>query len=207
VTPVDRHRRRLGRRADTRRAEALVAAGRVIAERGAEATRFSDVSEASGIPVSTLQYYFGSREDLLAAAFRHASATEIAGLRQELDALSDPWEAIGLIVERAIEGYRPPAVEIGQLWVEAWCFARRDDEMRADVLKDYEAWRRLISGQIELGVAAGRFRPLASTDAAAGLVLALIDGIGMPLALGDPGIAAGAQTLLAAVAALLNPTN
>ena len=66
-----------GRRAGRRKIAVLEAACRVIAERGADATRFADVAAESGVPVSTLQYYFGSREDLLVAAFRHASGTEI----------------------------------------------------------------------------------------------------------------------------------
>ena len=51
------------RRAGRRKVQVLEAAGRVIAERGADATRFADVAAESAVPVSTLQYYFGSRED------------------------------------------------------------------------------------------------------------------------------------------------
>ena len=40
----------------------------VLADRGYAGTRFSDVSEASGVAVSTLQGYFGSREDMLIEA-------------------------------------------------------------------------------------------------------------------------------------------
>jgi AcrR family transcriptional regulator len=47
---------RPSRRAGRDRTEVLRAAGEVIAARGVEATRFSDVSAASGVPVSTLQY-------------------------------------------------------------------------------------------------------------------------------------------------------
>ena len=72
----------------------LEAACRVIAERGADATRFADVAAESGVPVSTLQYYFGSREDLLVAAFRHASSTEIAALEAEVAAIDDPWDQL-----------------------------------------------------------------------------------------------------------------
>jgi len=68
----------------------LEAACRVIADRGADATRFTDVAAESGVPVSTLQYYFGSREDLLVAAFRHASSAEIAALEAEIAAMDDP---------------------------------------------------------------------------------------------------------------------
>ena len=87
VQPTWRERRPPGRprpaRAGRRKLPVLEAACRVIAERGAEATRFTDVAAASGVPVSTLQYYFGSREDLLVAAFRHASANELAALEAD----------------------------------------------------------------------------------------------------------------------------
>src|SRR4029077_19952817 len=67
-----------GRRAGRRKIAVLEDAWRVIAERVADATPFADVAAESGVPVSTLQYYFGSREDLLVAAVRPASSTEIA---------------------------------------------------------------------------------------------------------------------------------
>src|SRR5580693_5425077 len=85
------------------------AAGRVIAERGADATRFADVAAESGVPVSTLQYYFGSREDLLVAAFRHASGTEIAALEAEVAEVADPWRRLARIVAGAVAGYQAGA--------------------------------------------------------------------------------------------------
>src|SRR6516162_7037797 len=88
--PAGRGQRRAGRR----KVAVLEAAGRVIAERGADATRFADVAAESGVPVSTLQYYFGSREDLLVAAFRHASGTEIAALEADVAAIAGPWEQL-----------------------------------------------------------------------------------------------------------------
>ncbi len=92
-----------GRRAGRRKIAVLEAACRVIADRGADATRFADVAAESGVPVSTLQYYFGSREDLLVAAFRHASGAEIAALEAEITALDDPWEQLERIVTRVAE--------------------------------------------------------------------------------------------------------
>src|SRR5215472_16523564 len=106
-----------GRRAGRRKIAVLEAAGRVIAERGADATRFADVAAESGVPVSTLQYYFGSREDLLVAAFRHASGAEIAALETEIEALDDPWQQLAHIVARAVAGYEDPATGTGRLWI------------------------------------------------------------------------------------------
>jgi AcrR family transcriptional regulator len=190
----NRGRRRAGRR----KTAVLDAACQVIASRGVEATRFTDVAEASGVPVSTLQYYFGSREDLLVAAFRHASASELAAMAAEADAEPSAWERIRMVITRALAGYHPvgaagpagpasPASpESGRLWIESWHFAIRDTEMRVDALRDYAGWRQLIADAVRLGTASGEFSPALSPERIAVLAIALADGTGIPLALEDP---------------------
>src|SRR5437868_6162907 len=125
-----------GRRAGRRKTAVLEAACRVIADRGADATRFADVAAESGVPVSTLQYYFGSREDLLVAAFRHASSTEIAELEAEVAGIGDPWQQLERILTRSLTGYEPDAPDARRLWIESWHFGLRDPEMRTDALRD-----------------------------------------------------------------------
>jgi AcrR family transcriptional regulator len=184
--PAGRGQRRAGRR----KIAVLEAAGRVIAERGADAARFADVAAESGVPVSTLQYYFGSREDLLVAAFRHASGTEIAALEAEIAALDDPWQQLGHVVASAVAGYQAGTTGSGRLWIESWHFGIRDAEMRADAVRDYGAWRGLVADVIGRGHAAGRFAPQQAPETIAVLTIALVDGVGIPLALGDPEITA-----------------
>jgi AcrR family transcriptional regulator len=194
-----------GRRAGRRKTAVLEAACRVIADRGADATRFADVAAESGVPVSTLQYYFGSREDLLVAAFRHASGTEIAALEADLAAMTDPWEQLERIISRALTGYQPEAPEAGRLWIESWHFGIRDPEMRADILRDYAAWRRLVADAVRRGVEQGRFGSV-QPEKVAVVAIALVDGMGIPLALGDPSVGPGAvRDVLAALAELLRP--
>ena len=201
--PAGRGQRRAGRR----KVAVLEAAGRVIAERGADATRFADVAAESGVPVSTLQYYFGSREDLLVAAFRHASAAEIAELEAEIGGLDDAGQQLARIVTRAVAGYEDPATGTGRLWIESWHFGIRDAEMRADTVRDYEAWRRLVAGVVRRGTEAGRFAPRLDPERIAVLTIALVDGVGIPLALADPGITTGSavENVLSALDALLHP--
>src|SRR5580693_1363817 len=224
--PAGRGQRRAGRR----KVAVLEAAGRVIAERGADATRFADVAAESGVPVSTLQYYFGSREDLLVAAFRHASGTEIAALEADLAGLDDPWQQLGRIVTTALRGYQPGAAGAGaagagatratgtgpagsgatgsgRLWIESWHFGIRDAEMRADALRDYGAWRRLVADVVRRGTEAGRFAPRLSPEQIAVLTIALVDGVGIPLALDAPEITpdGAVADVLSALAGLLHP--
>jgi AcrR family transcriptional regulator len=185
----------------------LEAACRVIADRGADATRFADVAAESGVPVSTLQYYFGSREDLLVAAFRHASSAEIAALEADITALDDPWDQLERIVTRALTGYEPDAPDAGRLWIESWHFGIRDPEMRADALRDNTAWRRLVADVVRRGIERGSFGSRHHPDQVAVLAIAAVDGMGIPLSLADPDItvAGAVQDVLAALRELLRP--
>jgi AcrR family transcriptional regulator len=196
-----------GRRAGRRKIAVLEAACRVIAERGADATRFADVAAESGVPVSTLQYYFGSREDLLVAAFRHASSAEIDALEAEVAAMDDPWEQLERILSRSLTGYELDAPGGGRLWIESWHFGIRDPDMRADALRDNTAWRRLVADVVRRGVERGTFSNRHDPDKVAVLAVAAADGLGIPLSLGDPDISASGavQDVLAALAELLHP--
>ena len=196
-----------GRRAGRRKTAVLEAACRVIAERGADATRFADVAAESGVPVSTLQYYFGSREDLLVAAFRHASSEEIAALEAEVAAIGDPWDQLERIIARSLSGYQPDAPGGGRLWIESWHFGIRDPEMRADALRDNTAWRRLVADVVRRGIELGSFSGRPNPDKVAVLAVAAADGMGIPLSLADPEItpAGAVADVLAALRELLRP--
>jgi AcrR family transcriptional regulator len=196
-----------GRRAGRRKTAVLEAACRVIADRGADATRFADVAAESGVPVSTLQYYFGSREDLLVAAFRYASSAEIAALAADIATMSDPWDQLERIIARSLTGYQPDAPGAGRLWVESWHFGIRDPEMRADALRDNTAWRRLVADVVRRGVELGSFGGRHDPDKVAVLAIAAVDGMGIPLSLADPEITApgAVQDVLAALRELLRP--
>jgi AcrR family transcriptional regulator len=172
------------RRAGRNRADLLAAAGAVVAARGAEATRFTDVTAATGVGVSTLQYYFGSREDMLIAVFRHAAQADFDAIAERLAGRDDPWERLVTIASQLSgdTGWR--------VWVESWRWALRDAEVRAGVLDDYRRWHELIAREISAGVSAGLLRTGAAPLDAARQVLALIDGLALPVALGDPEVTA-----------------
>ena len=196
-----------GRRAGRRKIAVLEAACRVIADRGADATRFADVAAESGVPVSTLQYYFGSREDLLVAAFRHASSAEIAALEAEVAGLDDPWAQLEKILTTSLTGYAPDEPGGGRLWIESWHFGLRDQEMRADALRDNTAWRQLVASVVRHGIERGVFSGRYDPDKVAVLAVAAADGMGIPLSLGDPEITArgAVYDVLAALRELLRP--
>ena len=79
--------------------------------------------------------------------------------------------------------------------------------MRADALRDYAAWRGLVAEAVRLGLASGRFAAHLAPERIAVLTIALLDGVGVPLALGDPQVTeAGAiKDVLSALDQLLRP--
>ena len=74
----------------------------VLAERGYAGTRFVDVSEASGVAVSTLQGYFGSREDMLIEAFERATSVAVAAMDEFAAQFDDPWQQLVAMVDRGL---------------------------------------------------------------------------------------------------------
>ena len=138
---------------------------------------------------------------------RHASANELALLAAEVSAATSAWRRIELIVARALGGYRPGSADAGLLWIESWHFAIRDPEMRVDALRDYDGWRALVAEAVRLGAGHGDFAPAASPDQVAMLTIALVDGAGIPLALGDPGLTVDSaiRDVLTAVRGLVRP--
>ena len=73
-----------------------------MAVRGYSGTRYADISEASGIAVSTLQGYFGSREDMLIEAFQRATSVAVEAMREFTAQFDDPWKQLVAMVDRGL---------------------------------------------------------------------------------------------------------
>jgi AcrR family transcriptional regulator len=128
-------RRRAG---GTKRFLVLDAVIDVLAERGYESTRFTDVTAASGVAISTLQSYFGSREDMVVEAMERATDLEVDALESAAEAEPDSWQRLVAMIDRSLDS--APATQ--RMLVEFWRSAMRDDELRAQnetVLTRYRA--------------------------------------------------------------------
>jgi AcrR family transcriptional regulator len=178
----------------------------VIAQRGADATRFRDVAAETGSAVSTLQYSFGSREDLIIAALEDAAEADFDRVRRAAEAASGPVEQLrALVRESVVADSEERAREAWLVWVEYWRAAARDGELRSGSAAIYAQWRTLVGGILSDGRAAGDFRSDLDTDLAATQVLALLDGVGVPVVLEHPGMtsARAAAAVLDGLAGIL----
>lgn len=178
MTVSETRRRRAG--AGRRRETALDAAVAVLSERGYEGTRFKDVAAVSGIAVSTLQVYFGSREDMLVEALLRATAAEVEAMEQSAgQASGGGWEQLSALVEH---GLNTP-VQAWRMLMEFWGAAAHDEELRRHSETLAARYRAPFADAINAGTRAGDFHPVADVDAIVDVLIATLDGRMVPTVL------------------------
>jgi AcrR family transcriptional regulator len=152
----------------------------VIAERGVAATRIADVAERSGVSPPAVLYWFDSKEQLLAEALTADDDNFYEELRERLAEAGDARQRLAALFEAAAEGAHDFS-----LWMELWNQALRDRQLRAARERFDARWRGEIEAIVRDGQEAGEFG--AADPALVALALsALIDGLTVQVALGDP---------------------
>jgi AcrR family transcriptional regulator len=151
--------------------------------RGYGSTRYSDVAEASGVPVASLQHHFPTLAVLRREALRNKVRAELTSLAEQVALITDPWERVYHIIVTSIS--LNPARRRGGwvLWLEYYRAAAHDPQLAEDSREVRAMWVRLIADCISEGMGAGRFRPDGTAHEAAVELHGLIDGLGIGLAI------------------------
>jgi AcrR family transcriptional regulator len=179
----------------------LAATLTVAAARGYDGLRFSDVAEATDVPISSLQYYFGSRDALVREAVSQGVRAEVARCREEIDQIADPWRRMETFIAWGIDLDDDTRREGWLIWTEYWRAALRDPALLADASDLATQWRDIIESIVEAGIAAGGFHVDGPVDDAIAEILALVDGLGVQLMVGDQALSAARAVDIATAAA------
>ena len=144
-----------GRRAGRRKTEVLEAACRVIADRGADATRFADVAAESGVPVSTLQYYFGSREDLQLAVLNQYAARFVETVLRPAVTRPRGLPRLRALLERWL-AHLAEEIEAGCILIAGACeYDDRPGPLHDALVAIVEGWKAEVVRAIRLAQAEG----------------------------------------------------
>lgn len=183
-----------------RRPQILAAAAEVIAERGVAATRIADVAERCGVSPPAVLYWFDSKEKLLAEALTADDDRFYEELAGRLADEATPRERMVALIEAAAE-----SADEFALWMELWTWALRDPDLRAARERFDSRWRAAIEQVVADGIAAGEFGADVDPAQAALAIAALIDGLTVQAALGDPDVSVPrlTETVLASAERLL----
>jgi acyl-CoA thioesterase FadM/AcrR family transcriptional regulator len=159
---------------DTRRAELLDAARRVIQRRGCAKAIVGEITGEAGASVGLINYHFGSRDDVLAEAFATAAREDLAELEATSRRHADPRARLAAYLELAgwsdRDGWR--------MWIDAWGEAIRAEPLRNTLEAFERGWRAVLAVVLADGDRQGCWRCTDPEDAAGRLVAAM-DGIGM----------------------------
>ncbi|MFD6969415.1 TetR/AcrR family transcriptional regulator [Streptomyces sp. NPDC059949] len=161
----------------------LTAACEVIADIGFEHVSMRKVAEHAGVSKALLHYHFDTREKLFAEAMTHSFAK--TGTDTGSDSDADPAT---VVLARIVNSMLPTDEVLRQdwkLWQELWVRALRDGAARHLAVDLYDQLHAWVGGTVERGVASGEFTDC-DVEALGTLVLALCDGLGIRLMLGDP---------------------
>ena len=153
----------------------LVAVAKVIARRGVRGLRVEDVAAEAGVSAPLLYYHFTSRAGLVKAALEHASE------RAPSSALRGPTPGSGFeAVSEALLNElseRPDVRDNAVVWGEVSASAVFEADLRVDVKRVNDAWRGNVAEGIRAGIADGSIRDDVDPDAAADLLISLVDGL------------------------------
>jgi AcrR family transcriptional regulator len=174
--------------ADQRREQMLRAALEVINERGYADSRIADVAERAGTSPALVIYYFKTKDQLLTEAIRFAEDLWYEEGTRRMAAIPT---AAGRLEEVVAMSCLPEAdmdtPNSWVLWLDLWAQALRHPEVATVRQKYDERWRQTISSLVVEGQEAGEFGPVDPADFAL-LFSALLDGLAIQSALGDPAV-------------------
>ena len=162
-----------GRSVERRRREILEATCGILQEKGFAAIRISDVAQRLGISTGLVHYHFDTKEELLAAAFRHAAQAELDALRLVAERGTGPRERWDAVVSEFFPRGDDPS---WRLWIEGWGEALRSEAFQATSRELDKAWIGVLSDTIADGVRSGEFECTSPRDAAWRLAC-LIEGL------------------------------
>ncbi|QUH02478.1 TetR family transcriptional regulator C-terminal domain-containing protein [Saccharopolyspora erythraea] len=151
-----------------------------LATHGFDGVRLRDVASAAGVSIGLIQHYFGSRSQLLAAAFEWSVDDLIARWRGVVAGQQDPLDRLVLLVETLADD--PELQRRSATWTEFCAAAARHPELRGGVQRVFRMWREILSDLVQEGTRQGVFRPRLPLGHTVDLLSALVDGCDMATA-------------------------
>jgi AcrR family transcriptional regulator len=173
---------------EARRVQMLKAAAELICERGFGETRIADVAKRAEASSALVIYYFGTRERLLVDALRYSEQNFYDAAEKMLAEETSARERLSLLVRwTCVPENAGDVPGSWGLWFDLWAQAFRHAEVKQDRVDLDGRWRAMIVDVVKAGQASGEIGKV-NARAFALTFAALLDGLSIQVALGDPEI-------------------
>jgi AcrR family transcriptional regulator len=179
----------------------LAAAVERIARDGIDEVRIARIAMDAGVSTSLVHYHFETRDALLEQALEYSY--ELAGdvrLGPEGDAHHlDGVGRLAAMIDQCLP-YPGMLERDWILWVELWLRAVRHEDMRPTAGRLYSRMREWFAEAIAASIERGELTADADPDRVADRILALADGYGVRVLLGDMAVAHARSEIWTAIA-------
>jgi AcrR family transcriptional regulator len=163
----------------------LAAAVDRIASDGIDDMRIARVATQAGVSTSLVHYHFETREALLAEALEYSY--ELAGdvrIGEGEGEAADHLERLAGLIDQFLP-YPGHLEKDWILWVELWLRTVRHPELRPTAVRLYGRMRDWLAEAIEAGIEDGAFSRDADRGRVVDRLMALSDGFGVRVLIGD----------------------
>lgn len=171
---LSRPRRRLDA---VRRPQILATATELVREKGLWSVRISDVAKRAGMSPANVVYYFGSKDELFAAAISRADDMFYEPVREELAQLDSAAQRLACLIVRS-------STSDWMLWIDLWVYARHHPDTAVAQRRFHRRWRDAIEDVVRQGAEAGEWA-VEDPSGVSQRLSALTDGLSVHMVLGD----------------------
>ena len=156
-----------------------------LRERGLAATTSRQITGTAGANLAAITYYFGSKDDLVAAALLEALRDWLSPALEVLAGEGDPAERTLAAIQALTTTFAAHREE-APLYLEALVQAPRMPDLHRGLLGLWSELRQLLVGQMSEMQAAGALPRWVEPEAMASLLIAVANGLVLQVSL-DPG--------------------
>ena len=171
---VRRPRRRLDA---VRRPQILATATELVREKGLWSVRISDVAKRAGMSPTSVVYYFGTKDELFAAAISQADDMFYEPVLEELKRLDSACARLAWLIVRS-------STSDWLLWIDLWVYARHHPDTAVAQRRFHRRWRQAIEDIVREGQESGEWTVQDPSEVSQRLS-ALTDGLSVHMVLGD----------------------
>ncbi|HEY0473087.1 MAG TPA: TetR/AcrR family transcriptional regulator [Kribbella sp.] len=158
-----------------RGAHVLDAVVEVIAERGLEAATMRNVAAVAGISLAQVQYYFRSKDELVASAFQHVTRAFDEKLAT-VDLSGPPRK----VLRDALEIWLPldeSRARDARVWLAFSAAAATSPALKEIAAATDHELRVAFARLLDAAAAGGQLAEVVDTESEAALLLAVVDGL------------------------------
>jgi AcrR family transcriptional regulator len=134
-------------RVDNRREELLLAAARLFAEHGFEATSMRDIAREVGMLAGSIYYHFSSKEELVAACHARGVAQIVDAVNFAILNVKEPWARLEAACVAHLEALLGDTVFAAVVLQD---FSRLSPELRAQLVAQRDEYERWFGGLVDV---------------------------------------------------------